>query len=111
MLVESLDSTGRDFAAAPPLRLRELASSNGLDAEDYQRRRGNAKGDGQGDHADDASERRRRHQGMGAPPPTFMELPGNYGYPAHANQVPPPSRWPNAPFSCSCRQVAASIWC
>ena len=63
----------------------------GLD-EDLQRRRGNAKGDGQGDHADDASERRRRHQGMGAPPPTFTELPGNYGYPAHANQVPPPSR-------------------
>jgi len=36
MLVESLDSTDRDFAAGPPLRLRELASSNGLDAEDWR---------------------------------------------------------------------------
>jgi hypothetical protein len=65
----------------------------GLDEDEIARRR-STKNDAQLDQ-DDASERRRRNQGvpgMGQPTmgqPTIMELSGNYGY---ANQAPPPSR-------------------
>lgn len=58
----------------------------GLDEDEVMRRR--SKNDTHAD--DDASERRRRNQGVpGLGQPTIMELPGNHGY---VNQPPPPSR-------------------
>ena len=60
----------------------------GLDEDEIGRRR-STKNDLHLDQ-DDASERRRRNQGVpGLGQPTIMELPGNYGY---VNQAPPPSR-------------------